>query len=296
MLKRKRLLISVVAIGISLTNVNLLSKNGQVKDIATDCSQLIQEANILFDKFYTPFEFDIKNQEIKSKAKVTSDNLDLYYTKFSYYNLESELNLSYWNFSIERMYDSLSLDEKQAINEINDKTPDFKIAYDILTNNFKKSNSEINNLKAKANNTIFKIKRLIGAGSATAAFSIISSMVAGINSSSWIPFVGWAVAAVLVASLVIYIVANWSYVREGFNSFIETLKRTYTRIANLLSSASKNAQEKAKENPDIAKDATSANKMQQQVKRGQAPRDVKRVDNPHSEKANLTFILKMEQR
>lgn len=49
-------------------------------------------------------------------------------------------------------------------------------------------------------------------------------MVAGINSSSWIPFVGWAVAAVLVASLVIYIVANWSYVREGFNSFIETLK------------------------------------------------------------------------
>lgn len=53
MLKRKRLLISV-AIGISLTNVNLLSKNGQVKDIATDCSQLIQEANILFDKFYTP--------------------------------------------------------------------------------------------------------------------------------------------------------------------------------------------------------------------------------------------------
>lgn len=109
-------------------------------------------------------------------------------------------------------------------------------------------------------------------------------MVAGINTASWIPFVGWAVAAVLVASLIIFVVANWSYIRDGFNSFISSLKRTYSRIAGLLTSASKEAEDKAKDNPDVAENATSPNQMEQEVKRGQAPKDVKRVDNAHDSK------------
>ena len=233
-----------------------------MKYIVEDCERLVEDASKLFDKYYNPDTYYSYEMELNEKRLLKAETL----------RIQND-SKEYWTISIEQMYVDLSTEEKQVILDIKNETPNFELAYSLLKGEEPNNNDvdkELNSLVKRASKINTTIERLIGAGSAAAAFSFISSMVAGINTASWIPFVGWAVAAVLVASLIIYVVANWSYIREGFNSFISSLKRTYSRIAGLLTSASKEAEDKAKDNPDVAENATSPNQMEQEVKRGQA--------------------------
>lgn len=67
--------------------------------------------------------------------------------------------------------------------------------------------------------------------------------------------------------------------KESLSSFHELVLYSDESSLNYLKNE---ASEKAKSNPDVADDATSQNQMQKQVERGQAPKDVDRVDPPDS--------------
>lgn len=283
MKKIKILTLIAIILGISLTSLKPLSTGKELKYFIDDCNGLVEDANKLFKEYYNPNEYYSNNDGFDLISKNSLKKL----------NNSSEINFldndkQYWTISIENMYQDLSEENKKTFIDIKNNTPEFELAFSILTGEDNtetkvESSNEINDVKKKITKINTNIKRLIGAGSAAIAFSTISSMVAGINASSWITFVGWAVAAVLVASLIIYIVANWSYVKESFNSFVETLKRSYSRVAGLLNKAADQAKEESKNNPDVADDATSRNQMQRQVENGQAPKEVDRVDPAHNQ-------------
>ena len=297
MKKIKILTLIAITLGISLTFLKPLSTGKELKYFVEDCNGLVEDANKLFNEYYNPNEYYSNNNSCDLIRKSSLKKL----------NNSSEVNhldndKQYWTIFIENMYQDLSEENKKTFIDIKNNTPKFELAFSILTgedNVETKSepNKEINinGVKKKITKINTNIKRLIGAGSAAIAFSTISSTVAGINASSLIPFVGWAVAAVLVASLIIYIVANWSYVKESFNSFVETLKRSYSRVAGLLNKAADHVKEESKNNPDVADDPTSRNQTQKQVENGQALKEVDRVDSTFIiNTVNLMFILKME--
>ncbi len=226
MKKIKILTLIAITLGIFLTFLKPLSTGKELKYFIEDCNGLVGDANKLFNEYYNPNEYYSNNNSCDLIRKSSLKKL----------NNSSEVNhldndKQYWTIFIENMYQDLSEENKKTFIDIKNNTPKFELAFSILTgedNVETKSepNKEINinGVKKKITKINTNIKRLIGAGSAAIAFSTISSTVAGINASSLIPFVGWAVAAVLVASLIIYIVANWSYVKESFNSFVENFK------------------------------------------------------------------------
>jgi len=250
----KKFFVTTFACTIGLLSLSNTAKTKEAKSILDDTKELIQEASDLFDSYYDPtlyYETTLNSLKQKKLALNSfNENRDE----------EESIQKDYWLVSIENIYNTLSDTEKESILNIYYENADFSIAYDILTGNYEantqneesdnesdiQTTNNLNQIKAKANSINVRIKKLIGVGSAAIAFSTITSLVAGINSSSSIPFVGWAIAAVLLASLIVFIVVNWSYIQDTFSSFISTLKSKFSRISNLLSVAESKCEKKLK--------------------------------------------------
>ena len=189
MKKIKILTLIAITLGISLTFLKPLSTGKELKYFVEDCNGLVEDANKLFNEYYNPNEYYSNNNSCDLIRKSSLKKL----------NNSSEVNhldndKQYWTIFIENMYQDLSEENKKTFIDIKNNTPKFELAFSILTgedNVETKSgpNKEINinGVKKKITKINTNIKRLIGAGSAAIAFSTISSMVAGINASFWIP-------------------------------------------------------------------------------------------------------------
>lgn len=279
-MKKKSLIVTFVTLAIALTSLGSYSKSQDVKNITEDYESLVAEANNLFDKYYNPNELGEKDSVIYTlgfhNAQAVEED-----------GVEEDIAKEYWRIAMQNIYADLSDSEKQGLYELKEYDDSFSDAYDIFTGNYEVDETivepEIDSLNRKAIILNSKIKRMVGVGTASLAFATMSSMISGIASSSWIPFIGWAIAVVLVAALIIFIVCNWSYIRDDFASFMSKAKKDNPKISSLLDEASSKSEEQAKSNPDVAEDATSVNQMKDQLQKDdKLKREVKRVDPPHN--------------
>jgi roadblock/LC7 domain-containing protein len=288
--KFKKLFVSAMSLALCLSFFSSSAKTDMTKDVVNDCYDLIELADQMFEENYNHGQelFDISDRNALYRQNATS-------------TAETNQSQEYWTVCIKGLYEDLSEEAKQQVDVLKNNDTDFGIAYSVLTGSLTdKSSDELTTvLSDNEDNSIggfhdsslldtiksrisTNIKKMVGAGTATLAFSTIYSMVTGINGASFIPFVGWAIAGVLVTALIIVVVINWSYIQAEFHSFFERLKSSFGRISNLLSRTENEASDKAKSNPDVADDATDASKMQREVEKGHAPRDVRRVDSADS--------------
>lgn len=283
MKKIKFLIIYGIFLCVSIATLKPVAIGKEVEYIIDDCNALVQDATELFKQYYTDNEYYLNSE---GKYTILNTNIKKLNNNAELEIINLETNIQYWTIAIENIYSDLAVEEQNTLINIKNDTPEFELAFSLLSGYDNENASYVDtnsNIKINKSNLVNRnIKKLIGAGSASIVFSTIASMVTGINASSLIPFVGWTVATVLVASLIIYIVANWSYVKERYNSFIETLKNKYPRIANLLSRTSEQVMEESKNISDVADNATSPNQMEKQVEKGQAPDEVDRVDSAHN--------------
>ncbi len=276
MRRKRRLFVTLIcSLGIAVSCFKQLSVANEMEYIVDNYQQLVNEATDLFEEYYKPIEYYSSNETVTEDSELltTLYTVDL--------QIEFGESTSYWVIVIHQLYNDLSIDDKQILANIKNETVEFELAYDILAEGIEPSDSVYDNYNTILDSNLNLIKTSTKGAAVTAAtaFSVLTSMISGINTASWIPFVGWAVAAVLVVALIVYIVANWSAICDGFNSFISSMKKTYSRIADLLTSAVKEAEEQVEDNPDYAEDATKPGKMQEEVEKGQAPRSVKAVDD-----------------
>ena len=308
----KILVISIASFAIAIGATDRVAKAKQVRDIIDDYDQLVSEAYTLSTKYYEYSTFNLSYFEEQNGSNTKNTRIETQQNNYVFDNY-------FWKISVEKIYGDFSLEEKNAIEVIKYKTPDFSLAYSILIGNHKNEANEISSVLDSAikgrenvrrndevenycNNQVkFEVETknlvMVIAGDTAIVFSTISSMVSGINAASLIPFVGWGIAIGLTAALIIYIAANWNSVKEGFDSFVESLKRKFQGISSLLSKASRKAKKKAKQKhkkerkeipEEIEKERNKASnqitRMQEEIKREWAPKGIKSAHKPHDKK------------
>lgn len=272
---RKKTLV-FVSFALAFASLESYSSSQKVKNVNEDYVEIVEEADCLFAKHYNPRSLGEGLNSLEFKKSVSSQGEE---------GFEDEevvqITKDYWRIALESLYSDLDDYQKKTLEDLRYQNTEFEYAFDALTGVEEEYvEDEVEELKSKTTSLNNKIMKIIGAGTASAAFAMLSSMISGILSSSWIPFVGWAIAIVLVAALIIYIVADWSYIREGFDDFIAKAKNKNPRIANLLSEAKDKAEKEAKDNPDVAEDATKPSKMREQLEKDKKlKREIDYVDD-----------------
>ena len=253
--------------------------NEQVKE------EIISEANLLISNYQLEEKIEEAETFNYSSKEIKENNI--------IENQTDQFCLAQCEDYIKYFYENLTCEEKETFKNVALENNDAQLIYKICTN--QDYSSEIDNVnvplfivstnKESAQRLTNSIKKsAMALGISSSLFASLSSCVSGACTASWVPFVGWAVAAALIAALIIIIAFNWNEIKRCFSNIKNYFTKNYSRISSLTSSAMDNgaSEGKANEKPDVDKNATSPNQMQKQVERGQAPRDVDRVDNAHN--------------
>lgn len=72
----------------------------------------------------------------------------------------------------------------------------------------------------------------------------MTSCISGACSASWIPFVGWAVAAVLIVALIVIIAVKCDTIKRTFDDIKAYFMAKFARISELIASTMDQAKKK----------------------------------------------------
>lgn len=150
MKKIKFLIIYGIFLCVSIATLKPVAIGKEVEYIIDDCNALVQDATELFNQYYTDSEY-----YLNSEGKYTIFNTNI---KKLNYNAELETtNLEnykqYWTIAIENIYSDLSVEEKNAFINIKNDTPEFELAFSLL------SGYEIENASYVGTNSNIKITK-----------------------------------------------------------------------------------------------------------------------------------------
>ncbi len=293
-MKKKMILCALVSFGIMCGSLKTTSNAKYVRDVVENYKECVSEAFEVYEEKYSNsleyYDYEINDSKVTT---MLNDDVD--------YDLEN------WEISVNNVYEDLTDDEKAELLKINQEEPDFSEAYSLLigeNNSEYKINSTNNRNKIGGISTYSVNKRgfnfknnlsIMLAGTLTlggvavseavmALYNTISSIFVGVQASSYIPFIGWGIACSLILAVVIIVAYNWTTIKETFKYFVEEVKSTFSRIANLISEVAKKGEDEGKkndENPDVAEDASRPSKLQGEITREQAPKGVTAAHGPH---------------
>ena len=192
---------------------NILEKH--YNDDNADTSYILEEANELTNQ-----SEDISNQETSSE--IIKD----LYTDLND-NVKDEIeNLKQKNSDIELICKMM----KGETYSVDDYPTDTPVFIEIETNQL-------------LNSSLRKPKNAISITIPNYILALMTSCISGACSASWIPFIGWAVAAALIVALIVVIAANWDVIKRKFDDIKSYFMTKFARIGTLIDSAMTKAKE-----------------------------------------------------
>lgn len=254
----------------------------------------LDEADIRLEDYIDINYFS--NLQISTKEMVDSiQTLSLSSEQNEILDIDDEQYIALTN-SITNIFKDLSTEEYEVFKTLADDDTDIADMLQMIENGFDLSTNEALSSVVK-NANIVKLSAgvmtittiLSGQEVCTAAIIAIkgafNSMIATLKAF----FVPNTVKGIIITAAILVIatvvVVNWNKIKPVFNQivnvFVDNAKKlasTVTRVFNNIYQTAKTS-EKSK---DVADDATSQNQMQKQVERGQAPKEVDRVDKDHT--------------
>lgn len=253
----------------------------------------LDEADIRLED-YVDIDY-FANLEYSTKEMVNSiQKLNYSLEQEESVNIDNEQYLALAD-SITNIFDDLSSEEYEVFKTLAEEDTEIAEMLELVENGFEipsnaelcSSNTANNVIKLSAGvmtiGTILSGQQVCQAG-IVAIKGAFNSMIATLK-AFFVPNVVKGViitAAILVIATVV--VVNWNKIEPVFNQivnvFVDNAKKLASTVANVFNSIYQTATKS--KSKDVADNATSQNQMQKQVVKGQAPKEVDRVDKDHT--------------
>lgn len=184
-----------------------------------------------------------------------------------------------------KIFSQLSDEEYQIIKDFSNENEEINDMLNLMDNNF--SYNEINCIYIKKSAIAALSATLSGIGLSSASATIIKGSFYTTLNTIKAFFIPTPIKIILITSAILVltsvIVINWNIIKTNFNNIVYIFSSVAGRFVSTIVKVFNNIYKISNENnSNVSKNPTSANQLQKQVERKQAPKEVDRVDNSHS--------------
>ncbi len=148
------------------------------------------------------------------------------------------------NEIIKDIYVGFDEDVKIEIEKLKEDNPDIDLIYKMFKGEvYSLEDYPIetpifteNETKQILSSSFRKLNAAISIALPSYILAAMTSCISGACSASWIPFVGWAVAAALIVALIVIIAVNWDTIKRTFDDIKAYFMAKFARISGLIAS------------------------------------------------------------
>ena len=160
------------------------------------------------------------------------------------------------NEIIKDIYVGFDEDVKIEIEKLKEDNPDIDLIYKMFRGeNYSLEDYPIetpiftgNETKQILNSSFRKLNAAISIALPSYILASMTSCISGACSASWIPFVGWAVAAVLIVALIVIIAVKCDTIKRTFDDIKAYFMAKFARISELIASTMDQAKKENQRN------------------------------------------------
>ena len=160
------------------------------------------------------------------------------------------------NEIIKDIYVGFDEDVKIEIEKLKEDNPDIDLIYKMFRGeNYSLEDYPIetpiftgNETKQILNSSFRKLNAAISIALPSYILAAMTSCISGACSASWIPFVDWDVAAVLIVVLIVIIAVNWDTIKRTFDDIKAYFMAKFARISELIASTMDQAKKENQRN------------------------------------------------
>lgn len=292
-------LLVLCSIGITSSDKNIKSVESSDELIDSIVGLALEDAEFKIDD-YVDINYFVN---LKESTSVMVDNIQLLSSKVEDEQVSDddidEIQYETLTTSITNIFDDLSDEEYDVFKTLAEDDSDIAEMIEMIESNFETINSanESNSSTIKTANIVKLSAGVLEIGAILSMQKVCSAAIIAIKGAFnsmiatlkafFVPNVVKTIiitAAILVISAVV--ITNWNKIKPVFNQivnvFVNNAKKLASTVTRVFSSIKTLAIE-SESQKDVADNATSQNQMQKQVEKGQAPKEVDRVDKAHTE-------------
>lgn len=206
-----------------------------------------KQAENKFDNISQEIELSI-NEEIKKvlEKRYNDKNADISYITDEVNELLEENNKTdkqeVSNLLMKELYLDFDNDVKNELEKLDGMNSDASLICKMLKGeSYSFDNYELDTtffVEKKAKQVIktsfIKFSSIIVASLPSYIISLMTSCISGVSTASFIPFVGWALAAALIVALIVIISVHWGTIKRKFNEIKAYFMDKFSRIAGLI--------------------------------------------------------------
>lgn len=301
MKKLIKLFISSVLIIIGSISLMSCNSNVKIKDsnnelIGSIVDLAVENAKVKIDDYVDLNYF----ANLKKTTSMMVDNIQLLSKKAINNETDDIDEIQYKSLtsSISEIFNDLSAEEYNVFQSLAKDNSDIAKMLVMIENNFEETINLVNSNKnrIKTSNVITLSSGVLAIEDILRAQQVCTSAIISIKgafnsmiSSLKAFFVPNALKTVIITTSILVIssvvIINWDKIKPVFNKIVNIFINNAKKLANTVTKVFNSIYQtavKTELKKDVAADATSQNQMQKQVERGQAPKEVDRVDRSHT--------------
>ena len=292
------ILFVLCSIGMTSSDKNIKSVESSDELIDSIVNLALEDAEFKIDD-YVDINYFVN---LKESTSMLVDNIQFLSTKVEDEQVSDDIDeIQYETLttSITNIFDNLSYEEYDVFKTLARDDSDIAEMLELIECDFETKSifNESNSNTIKTANIVTLSTGVLEIGSILSMQNVCSAAIVAIKGAfnSMIAtlkafFVPNSVKAVVITASILIIstvvIVNWNKIKPVFNQIVDIFVNNAKKLASTVTrvfSSIKNLAIESESHKDVADNATSQNQMQKQVEKGQAPKDVDRVDKAHSE-------------